>query len=252
MSKAKYNTWIRKKKIAVFALISLCLLLFAVLSRNNLVVSLVFVALSIPFASIVFVLSYTYYQFSAFGGNYQSKIHALIVNSITARSGRLLDIGTGSASLIIKAVRTLPKVTATGIDFWGNDWEYSQKLCERNAQIEGVASRVNFTQGSASKLPFGDNEFDIVISCLTFHEVKDESDKAKVLQEALRVLKNGGEFVFMDLFLDKRTFGNLRDLTNQLGVSQIETVKLDRMLKLPRLLLSDKSLGNAAIMKGTK
>lgn len=60
---------------------------------------------------------------------------------------------------------------------------------------------MKFIQGSASKLPFADGEFDIVISCLTFREVRDERDKARLLNEALRVLKNGGEFVFMDFFM---------------------------------------------------
>jgi SAM-dependent methyltransferase len=248
----KYSTWTRRNRIAVFALIVVSLLLIAVLQFNP-ALSIVSTAMSIPFIYITFVLLYTYYQFSASGGNYQSKIHDLIVGNMTARIGKLLDVGSGSGSLIIKAAKALPQVTATGIDYWGNDWgEYSQKLCETNAQIEGVADRVKFIQGSASRLPFADSEFDIVISCLTFHEVKDERHKVKLLSEALRVLKSGGEFVFLDLFLDEGIFGNLEDLINQLGVARVETAKLEKAINLPRLLLLKQCLGYAVIITGKK
>lgn len=252
MTEAKYSTWIRRNRIVMFACIVTVLLLFSLLPIN-LIVRIVSAVISIPFIYILFVLLYTYYQFSSFGGNYQSKIHDLIVSYITKRSGKLLDIGTGSGSLIIKAAKALPKVEAIGIDYWGSDWGgYSQQLCESNASIEGVADRVKFIQGSASELPFADGEFDMVISCLTFHEVRDERDKARLLKEALRVLKKGGEFVFMDLFYDKHQFGNLEELIQQLNVSEVEIVKLDKAIKLPRLLLLKQCLGNAAIVKGVK
>ncbi len=252
MAKAQYSTWIRKKRIAIFSTVLLGILSLALLFRGNWAVSLALLALALPFAYIVFVLSYTYYQFSAFGGNYQARIHSAMVDRIAARDGKLLDIGTGSGALGIRAVKELPQVTATGIDSWGDNWEYSKQLCEQNAQIEGVASRTKFMQGSAARLPFADDEFDVVVSCLTFHEVRDESDKARVLQEALRVLKRGGEFVFLDLFLDQQTFGNLEDLVTRLAVSSIDSAKLDQVMHLPGLLLQKRSLGNALLLHGVK
>jgi hypothetical protein len=125
--KAKYKTWIRKKKIFVFLSIFICLILVAI-ARFNPILSIIALCLSIPFIYIVFILTYTYYQFASFGGDYQAKIHNLIVaNIITSGSGKLLDIGTGSASLIIKAAKAYPMLTLTGIDYWGEDWEYSKK-----------------------------------------------------------------------------------------------------------------------------
>jgi len=41
-----------------------------------------------------------------------------------------------------------------------------------------------------------------VVSCLTFHEVRDVPDKTANLAEALRVLRPGGRFAFVDLFDD--------------------------------------------------
>jgi SAM-dependent methyltransferase len=247
-----YGTWTRKNRIALFAIISACFLLLAIVIANP-VFRVVFAASSVLPLYITIVLLYTYYQFSTSGGDFQSKIHEVLIGQIGTRDGKLLDIGSGSASLIIKAVKNLPDIKAIGIDYWGNDWsEYSRRLCEDNAQVEGVAGRIEFLQGSAAKLPFPDGEFDLVISCLTFHEVKDEPDKANLLCEALRVLKSGGEFVFLDLFLDEHVFGSIDSLVDKMDASCAEVIKLDQTIDLPRLLLIKQCLGNAAIIKGVK
>lgn len=52
--------------------------------------------------------------------------------------GKILDIGTGSGSLIIKLAKNFPKSFLTGIDYWGGNWEYSKAKCQQNAEIEGA------------------------------------------------------------------------------------------------------------------
>jgi len=212
--------------------------------------------LALPFIYIAFILSYSVYQFAPFGGNYQSKIHDLIVAKVNgAGKGKILDIGTGSGLLIIKLAKIFPKSFLTGIDYWGGNWEYSKSQCQQNAEIEGVCDRIEFLKASASDLPFNDDEFDTVVSCLTFHEVKDQSNKTEVMKEALRVLRPGGEFVFLDLFLDEKIFGDQEELLNVLkkhGVSELNSYKLANEMKLPRLLLNKKVLGNAMILTGRK
>ena len=99
------------------------------------------------------------------------------------------------------------------------------------------------------------NEFDAIISCLTFHEVKDELDKTNVIKEALRVLRNNGNFVFIDLFKDEKIFGDLNSLIESIkniGVSKVEITELTEKLYIPKLLLGKKILGNAMILIGKK
>jgi len=82
--------------------------------------------LALPFIYVSFILAYTYRQFSNRGGDYQAKIHETIIQQISSDSGKLLDIGSGSGSLIIKATKAKPDITAVGIDYWGNKWsDYS-------------------------------------------------------------------------------------------------------------------------------
>lgn len=124
-----------------------------------------------------------------------------------------------------------------------------------NAKYEKLDDRIKFIKASASKLPFDDNEFDVVVSCLTFHEVKDERDKIKVFKEALRVLKKEGEFVFLDLFLDEKIFGNNNKFfyeIDSIGLSEVKVEKLKDIIDLPPILLNKKVLGNAVIISGRK
>lgn len=251
--KAKYQTWIRIHKLLIFLAISIILLSVTFLPIN---VYIRFFSglLAMPFLYITFILSYSIYQFSGIGGNYQSKIHDLIVAKLNVnRREKILDIGTGSGSLIIKLAKAFPKSTLTGIDYWGDNWEYSKAQCEQNAEIEGVQDRITFLKASASKLPFHNNEFESIVSCLTFHEVQDSENKLYVMLEALRVLKPGGQFVFLDLFKDEKTFGKelLNDLKNH-GVTELTVYNLEREMKVPKLLLHQKVLGNALILSGKK
>lgn len=253
--KPVYKTWIRVKKIIIFSLISVFLILISISPINSLL-RISAGILSLPFIYILFIITYSYYQFSEFGGNYQFKIHNMLVNKINHKGNcKVLDIGAGSGSLITKLAKVLPELSLIGIDYWGDDWEYSKKICETNAKYEGVSDRVTFIKASASKLPFDDNEFDVVVSCLTFHEVKDENDKIKVLNEALRVIKKGGEFVFLDLFLDENIFGKndkfFKEI-NSFRLSEIKIERLENIIDLPFILLNKKVLGNAVVISGIK
>ncbi|OJE41930.1 methyltransferase type 11 [Bacillus proteolyticus] len=254
-TKANYRTWIRIYKLLIFWFFSL-ILLSVILLPINLYLRVLSGILALPFIYIAFILSYSVYQFSAFGGNYQSKIHDLIVAKVNwDGKGKILDIGTGSGSLIIKLARTFPESFLTGIDYWGGNWEYSKAQCQQNAKIEGVSDRIDFLKASAAELPFTDDEFDIIVSCLTFHEVQDKENKTEVIKEALRVLKPGGKFIFLDLFMDEKIFEDERGLLNELkkhGVSELNSYKLAEKIKLPKLLLNKKVLGNAMILNGRK
>lgn len=251
----KYQTWIRMKKLIIFLISSIVLLLIT-LMPINLYMRFLSGLIAVPFIYITFILSYSTYQFSVFGGDYQSKIHDLIVKKVKwSGKGKILDIGTGSGSLIIKLAIAFPKSSLTGIDYWGKNWEYSRGQCQQNAEIEGVSNRIDFLKASAAELPLQDGEFDKVVSCLTFHEVKDTSDKIEVIKEALRVLKPGGEFIFLDLFMDEKIFGDTEELLNhlkKLDISILNSYKLTEEMKLPKLLLNKKVLGNAMILSGRK
>ena len=127
--------------------------------------------------------AYAQRTFSTGGGDVQSNVQGLIlivcVGAAAARFS-ISDAATvGSPSRSLRPTLT-PHVT--GVDRWGSSWEFSKAACERNAAAEGVAERVTFLKASAAALPFDEAAFDVVISNLVFHEVRDVADKKLLLR----------------------------------------------------------------------
>ena len=147
------------------------------------------------------------------------------------------------------------QVDLVGVDYWGKKWEYSQELCQKNAEIDGVAVRVKFMKASAAKLIFPDESFDAVVSNLVFHEVKDVKDKKVLIKEALRVLKKGGIFVFQDLFLWKQIYGSPDKLIATIrswGVEKVELINTSNAAFIPKMLKLPFMVGTMGIIFGRK
>lgn len=248
--KTDYGNWVSTRFVFVPGVLSL---LFAGLSF---LVPALGVVASIFFLCFLY-FAYARYLFSPRGGNIQARIQELVLDHMTDWDGvgKTLDIGCGNAPLTIQIAKRYPQAEAIGIDYWGAAWEYSKSVCDRNAEIEEVVGRVAFERASASALPFDDEAFDVVVSNLVFHEVSNVRDKKKLIKEALRVVKKGGRFVFQDLFLWKRVYGEVDDMLETIGSWGIETVKLvdtsdssfiPKALKLPFML------GTVGILYGRK
>ena len=220
---------------------------------------LLFWALAIP--AVLFLLisayfAYARYQFSPKGKNVQNQIWEMAISNLDWNgAGKALDIGCGNGALTIKLAHKFPTAQVTGIDFWGERWEYSKTACEANAKAEEVGERIVFQKASASKLPFADEYFDAAVSNLCFHEVADTKDKREVLREALRVVKKSGVFAFQDLFLLKQVYGEPEDLVATIkswGITKVEFVETRNAAFVPSALKLPFMVGRMGIIKGEK
>lgn len=247
-----YGTWIRTRPLVVFAILTASFLGLSLL----MVITPWALLLLLPagaFGYITLILALARHRFSNTGGQYQRLIHELIRSH--ARGERVLDIGCGNGHLAIAVAKENPQRLVTGLDYWGSAWEYSKQVCERNAQLEGVAGRVAFMKGSAAAMPFSDAEFDCVVSCLTFHEVRELPDKTEAVSEALRILRPGGSFVFLDLFSDPGAYSRqqlLRQRLEEGGAVDISDVPLASLMSLPFPLNGKRVLKHARLVSGRK
>jgi len=90
---------------------------------------------------------------------------------------------------------------------------------------------------------------------MVFHEVADAKDKREVIKEALRVLKKGGQFVFQDLFLSKKLYGNSESLVRYIketGVEEVSLEKAEKYIPIPSLLNIPMFFGDTAMLSGKK
>ncbi|HUX22690.1 MAG TPA: class I SAM-dependent methyltransferase, partial [Spirochaetia bacterium] len=187
------------------------------------------------------------------GGDYQNKIHHLILAHKTT-PGDTVDIGCGNGNLIIQVAKSDRSSAHLGLDYWGKNWEYSIGQCQVNARIEG-AGNVEFVKASAARTGLENESYQYVVSCLTFHEVRDQPDTAKVVAEALRVLKPGGTYIFVDLFDDNRHYPSVHEIvkTIELAGCTISTdAPLSGLMSLPFPLNDKNALRYARLMSGEK
>jgi SAM-dependent methyltransferase len=247
-----YPAWIRSTRTVIFWFVGCALVASGVVTSIFWPPALAVVLLALPFLYIAVVLTLASYRLGPRGGDFQGRIHQLLIDSVEGRR-RLLDVGCGSGQLLIRLAKSAPG-EYVGLDYWGNDWEYSKSQCERNAEMEGVQG-LQFVHGSASRLPFLTGEFGRVVSCLTFHEVRDVPDKTASLAEALRVLEPGGRFAFVDLFDDPGFYASrdralevIADAGGEIGSAQ----KLSEIFEFRFPLNLAKVLKYAVIVTGTK
>ena len=143
---------------------------------------------------------------------------------IVPEGGACLDVGCGSGALTIAVAKRHPQAKVIGVDLWGAEYaSFSQKLCESNAQAEGV-NNVSFEPGDARQLPFADESFDAVTSNYVYHNVVG-SNKQDLLRETLRVLRKSGTFAIHDLMGPKR-YGDMQAFAESLRAEGYERVEL--------------------------
>lgn len=244
-----YGNWVPMKFIYIPATIGLCCFSVWFVFPALIIVASVFFVVALYFA-------HARYRFSPTGGNVQAQIQGLVLAYLDWNGkGEALDIGCGSGPLTIQLAQKYPDAQVKGIDYWGKKWEYSRSLCERNAKLEGVAQRVTFQKASASALPFEDGRFDMAVSNLVFHEVRDTKDKRLVIREALRVVKKQGRFAFQDLFLLKRVYGRPDDLlatVRSWGITKVEFAKTADSAFIPKALRLPFMVGTMGVLYGEK
>lgn len=244
-----YGNWVSKRLIYIPALLAVVFIALAFFSYFFFIVALAFLIITAYFA-------YAYFEFSPAGGDIQTRIRAFVLDNLDWNGkGEALDIGCGNGALVIKLAQKYPAALAEGIDYWAGKWGYTQKACENNAGIEGVADRTHFQYASAAVLPFADGHFDAAISNFVFHEVRDAKNKRDVVKEALRVVKKGGSFAFQDLFPIKAIYGNLDELLAEIkswGVEEVKFVNTSNAGFIPVPLKLPFMIGEIGIICGKK
>jgi ubiquinone/menaquinone biosynthesis C-methylase UbiE len=124
------------------------------------------------------------------GAVWRSSSSAIARELRAQRLGRdVLEIGAGSGSVAQQLLSSNPELAWTAIDI---DPHMTQAAATR---LRGFAS-ASVKTADATAMPFPDDSFDSVVSCLMLHHIIDWE---RAVAEVARVLRPGGIFVGYDL-----------------------------------------------------
>jgi ubiquinone/menaquinone biosynthesis C-methylase UbiE len=146
--------------------------------------------------------SRTVAEYDKYAGTYMLPEYQYFVRKVLnrgIRSGKLLDIGTGSGRLAIG----LAGVKKSEFDITALDISESMLRAARvKAKKAGAGDKIKFVLASASDLPFADQTFNIVVSYASLHHWQEPE---RIFNEIQRVVKPGGTVIVRD---NRRIYGD--------------------------------------------
>lgn len=154
-----------------------------------------------------------------------SELREMTVEMAGVKPGDIvLDAGCGTGLLTLMA----KVIAGTQGEVYGIDGAPRMiEVAKRNAAKAGTD--VRFSVALIEDIPFPDAQFDVVLSSLMLHHLPDDV-KRKGFKEVYRVLKPGGRFLAVDLYLpiplghDRRisSIAELHDIAELAGFKDIK------------------------------
>lgn len=112
------------------------------------------------------------------------------------KGSKVLDVGCGMAHLLYELTQVVPGLDVRGIDISRYALEHAK---------EEVRDRLQY--GQAQEIPYGDHEFDLVLSLAALHNLK-VYDLKKAVQEIERVSK-GNSYIMVESYRNDREEANM-------------------------------------------
>ena len=253
------SSWIPRKRIRFAVGLALAFAVVGVVGSVWSRAALAFLVPALGAGWTAFLMLRIRQQLSSGGGGWGRRIHELVVSRLGLSSDSqvsVLDIGCGDASLLVGLLEHASAVTASGIDFWGSNWEYAQSACE--SRLSSLGLRAAFRRMDAARLEFPDESFDVVVSVMCFHEVRAPAGATMrgplmALSEALRVLRPGGVFVLVDRFAAAADYGDTAELAAVLrSTTGLRRESLVATLGVPWPLKTKRAMGQVEVLSGRK
>src|SRR5262245_2379538 len=89
------------------------------------------------------------------------------IATIAPRGAEVLDVGTGPGVLLVELARRRPDLSLIGVDL------SADMVAAANRNLQPYADRARVQVGDATRLPFPDASYDLIVSSLSAHHWDD-------------------------------------------------------------------------------
>jgi ubiquinone/menaquinone biosynthesis C-methylase UbiE len=120
---------------------------------------------------------------------------------------KVLDIGCG-VGFVARYLNDRYEMEVIGIDVDPEQVEFAKEYSKENEEL-------HFTVADATRLPFEDNQFDLVLSFMVVHHI---GDWKRVLEEIDRVLRPNGAYILYEVTYPKFIAKVLRPVAKNYGI----------------------------------
>ena len=158
----------------------------------------------------------------------EAKVKRQLVEQAAVGSGRVLDLGCGTATLTILLKKRYPHADAVGLD--GDP----DVLGIARRKVDAAGVDVTLVEGMAHEPPLEPGSFDRVVSSLLFHHLTLEN-KRRALASVHRLLKPGGELHLADWGLPQNALMRIAFYAVQL-LDGFETTRHNVEGRIPELM----------------
>jgi 2-polyprenyl-3-methyl-5-hydroxy-6-metoxy-1,4-benzoquinol methylase len=111
-----------------------------------------------------------------------------VLGGLLPRTGRLIDVASGTGNLAIKLARTGSYDEVVAVDISIRSLEVARRSAAQ------VGREITIVQSDMKRLPFEDNSFDVLVGCAFLHHL---AFPVEFMSEVRRVLKPGCPFVII-------------------------------------------------------
>ncbi|MDT7902273.1 MAG: class I SAM-dependent methyltransferase [Acidianus sp.] len=159
--------------------------------------------------------------------NFRKRISELFkkaFSSVIQDPSKVLDAGCGLGFLSSVVMDYFKNTIVYGVDNFQdtNLKDNSIEKLRKNISILGFDKRFYIISSDLTGIPFRDNSFDVIVSNLVYHNIKDRD---VALQELVRILKPYGFILLGDLFFYRLQLKNV-DIVSEIYDENLDKYKI--------------------------